>query len=233
MNCTLGTVYIVDDTQEVRLTLTRLLNAADYRVRAFESAERFLQEQDDSEPGCLLLDVCLPGLSGIELQRSLNRSPHARPIVFLTGMGDIQTSVSAMKEGAVDFLTKPIDDVKLFAAIERALRRDARQRMEQALHHTIEHRFNQLTAREREVMTRIVRGQLNKQIAWEFKIGEKTVKVHRSRVMHKMRVRSVAELVRLAAGVGIFIEPILAAGATSLGWKLAVTSHVQSASMTA
>jgi FixJ family two-component response regulator len=232
MNCTSGTVYIEDDTQEVRTALTRLLNAADYRVRAFESAERFLDEQDDSEPGCLLLDICLPGLSGIELQRSLNGSPHARPIVFLTGMGNIQTSVRAMKEGAVDFLTKPIDDVRLFAAIERALRRDAQQRLEQALRQTIEHRFNQLTAREREVMTRIVRGRLNKQIAWEFRIGEKTVKVHRSRVMHKMRVRSVAELVRLAEGVGIFIEPTLALGATSFGWKLALTPHVQSASLT-
>jgi FixJ family two-component response regulator len=230
MNSTSGTVYIVDDTSEVRMTLTRLLNAADYRVRSFESAERFLEEQDESEPGCLLLDICLPGLSGIELQRSLKDSPYPRPIVFLTGMGDIQTSVKAMKDGAVDFLTKPFDDGRLFAAIEQALRRDAQQRMEQSVRRTIEQRLNQLTAREREVMTRIIRGRLNKQIAGEFGIGEKTVKVHRARVMHKMGVRSVADLVRIAERVGIYIEPDLGPAAC-LGWKLALTPNVQPAAL--
>jgi FixJ family two-component response regulator len=119
------TVFIVDDSREVRGALSRVLSIAGYSVRAFESAERFLEECDASAPGCLLLDLCLPGLSGLELQSELQKSNCAWPIVFLTGMGDIQIGVSAMKSGAVDFLTKPIDHVLLFAAVDRALRRDA------------------------------------------------------------------------------------------------------------
>ena len=224
MNLASGTVFIVDDIHEVRVALARVLMAADYRVRTFESAERFLEEQDGEEPGCLLLDICLPGLTGIELQHALDGSPYARPIVFLTGMGDIPTSVQAMKAGAVDFLTKPIDCVKLVGAIEQALRRDARQRMERAIRIAIEERINQLTMREREVMTRIICGRLNKHIAAEFGVGEKTVKVHRSRVMSKMRVRSVAELVSLAERVGIAIQPALGSSPGSFGWKLAFSS---------
>jgi FixJ family two-component response regulator len=215
MNGIAGTVFIVDDVQDVRTALARLLTTADYSVRSFESAEQFLQEQDGAEPGCLLLDIGLPGLSGIELQRTLFESPHARPIVFLTGMGDIQASVNAMKAGAVDFLTKPVEKERLFAAMEEALRRDAAKRLDRAICSTIEQRFNRLTQREREVMTRIVHGRLNKQIAWEFSIGEKTVKVHRARVMSKMEVRCVPDLVRFAERVGISIEPVLGA-ATSL-----------------
>ena len=124
MNGVEKTVFIVEDALEVRVALTRILHVAGYRVRSFKSAEDFLEEQDEEEPGCLLLDVFLPGLSGIELQRELARSPLRRPIVFLTGNGDIKTGVGAMKEGAVDFLTKPIDSVRLFAAVEQALQRD-------------------------------------------------------------------------------------------------------------
>jgi FixJ family two-component response regulator len=221
MNWASGTVFIVDDVHEVRMALARFLMVADYRVRTFESAERFLEEQDGEEPGCLLLDIGLPGLTGMELQHALDGSPFARPIVFLTGMGDIPTSVQAMKAGAVDFLTKPIDQVTLIAAIEQALRRDADQRVKRKIRVAIEGRINQLTMREREVMTRIIRGRLNKHIAAEFGVGEKTVKVHRSRVMSKMRARSVAELVRLAERVGIAIEPALGSGTASFGWKLA------------
>jgi FixJ family two-component response regulator len=119
MNGKVRTVFVVDDAQEVRKALSRVLSAAGYQVCLFESAERFLAEQDTETPGCLLLDICMPGLSGLELQHALMGSPRARPIVFLTGRGDIQSSVSAMKEGAVDFLTKPIDDEQLFAAVDR------------------------------------------------------------------------------------------------------------------
>src|SRR5580692_1214684 len=124
------TVFIVDDAAEVRKSLSRVLGAAGYQVRSFESAEGFLAEHHGDTQGCLLLDICMPGLSGIELQHALVRSPNALPIVFLTGMGDIQTSVDAMKEGAVDFLTKPIDNVRLFAAVDQALRRDEEQRVQ-------------------------------------------------------------------------------------------------------
>jgi FixJ family two-component response regulator len=219
LNTGTGTVFIVDDVPDIRAALARLLTAADYRFRLFESAEHYLEEQDGAEPGCLLLDIGLPGLSGTELQRSLFGSASARPIVFMTGMGDIQASVNAMKSGAVDFLTKPIDSQRLFAAIKEALRRDAAQRLDRALRHGIQQRFGQLTRREREVMARIAWGRLNKQIAWEFRIGEKTVKVHRARVMHKMGVRSVPDLVRVAELVGIAIEPMACAESRELVWR--------------
>jgi FixJ family two-component response regulator len=221
MNDTTATVFIVDDAREVRMGLSRVLGAAGYHVRAFESAERFMSEQDVEAPGCLLLDVCMPGLSGIELQRSLVGSPGARPIIFLTGMGDIQTSVHAMKEGAVDFLTKPIDDSRLFEAVEQALRLDAEQRLERAIRGMIQQRLETLTPRERQVMTQVIRGRLNKQIAAGLGTGEKTVKVHRARVMSKMGARSVAELVQLAARVGVAIEPSLCNSADALNWKQA------------
>jgi FixJ family two-component response regulator len=195
----LRTVFIVEDSAEVRNALSRVLTAAGHQVRSFESAERFLSEPDEKVPGCLLLDICMPGLNGIELQRELAASPGARPIVFLTGMGDIQTSVHAMKEGAVDFLTKPVDPGQLLAAIDQALWRDSQQRMQRAIQVTFDQRFNTLTPRERLVMGHVVRGRLNKQIAGLLGCVEKTVKVHRARVMAKMRVRSVADLVRAEA----------------------------------
>jgi FixJ family two-component response regulator len=219
MNTSAGIVFIVDDMRDVRTAIARLLTTADYRVRLFESAEHYLEEQDGGERGCLLLDIGLPGLSGIELQRSLFSSPYSRPIVFLTGMGDVQVSVNAMKAGAVDFLTKPIDSQRLFAAIEEALRRDASQRADRAVRDTIGRRFNQLTQRERQVMARIVSGRLNKQIAWEIGIGVKTVKVHRSRLLNKMQVRSVAQLVHLAERLGIAMEPMLSPESRALAWK--------------
>jgi FixJ family two-component response regulator len=203
MGATAPTVFVVDDTPEIRTALTRLLGAVGYEVRAFESAEHFLEEHDAEVPGCLLLDISLPGLSGIELQQQLVSSQCGCPIVFITGVADIQTSVHAMKEGAIDFLTKPIDDARLFAAVGQALRRDAEQRKERAIRRAFDERLQTLTPRERDVMELVTRGRLNKQIAWDLGIGEKTVKVHRKHVMSKMAVRSVADLVRLSARLGM------------------------------
>jgi FixJ family two-component response regulator len=207
------TVFIVEDSEEVGVALSRLLSAIGCKVRSFASAERFLNDQDAATPGCLLIDVCLPGLSGIELQHQLIGSQCARPIIFMTGMGDIQTSVDAMKAGAIDFLTKPIEPESLFAAIERALLRDAEQRMQHATRRMIETRLQALTVRERQVLAHLVRGRLNKQIAADLGIGEKTVKVHRARVMSKMAVRSIAPLVQLCIAAGIPGEPSSRVGA--------------------
>jgi FixJ family two-component response regulator len=223
------TVFIVDDAPEVRTSLSRLLSLGGYRVLAFESAESFLRAHDAGTPGCLLLDVFMDGLSGPDLQHALASSGLVRPIVFLTGQGDIQTSVHAMKDGAVDFLTKPVDDVRLFAAVEEALRRDAEQRLKQSILNTIQQRLRGLTPRERQVLAQVIRGRLNKQIAAELGTGEKTVKVHRARVMSKMMVRSVAELVQLCAQVGVSIEPIQGYRKASIDWKDASTLTLEAA----
>jgi FixJ family two-component response regulator len=205
-----GTVFIVDDAAEVRLGLSRLLAAAGYSVRTFESADRFLQERDTETNGCLLLDVCMPGLSGFDLQRALVGTPYARPIIFLTGGSDIASAVQAMKDGAIDFLVKPIEEQRLFAAVQQALRRDTEQRLERTLCSMSQRRVLLLTPRERQVMVHIMHGLLNKQIAAELGTGVKTIKVHRSRVMLKMAVHSVPELIQLAmrAGVGIAPPPL-------------------------
>ncbi len=194
-----GTVFIVDDSRDTRNGLSRLLSALGYQVRVFDSAERFLDEQNGEAPGCLLLDLCLPGMSGLDLQRSLVGSTRGRPLIFITGHGDIETSVQAMKAGAVDFLTKPIVHTRLIAAVDQAIRRDLAERGERAFCGMIKKRLEALTPRERQVMNRVIAGRLNKQIAVDLGIHEKTVKVHRMRVMSKMGVRSVAELVQLAA----------------------------------
>ena len=198
-----GSVFIVDDAREARVALTCMLDVAGYQVRAFESAERFLDEQDCEIPGCLLLDIGLPGMSGIDLQRALRGSKDARPIIFLTGQGDIKSSVQAMKLGAVDFLTKPVDGARLLAAVDQAIRLDVAARHDRAICESIQQRLQVLTRRERQVMEFVIRGFLNKQIAAELGTGEKTVKIHRYRVMSKIGVRSVAELVLLVAHLGI------------------------------
>jgi FixJ family two-component response regulator len=206
MGSSAGTVFIVDDANEVRAGLSRLLSVAGYQARAFDSAESYLEGQDEEAPGCLLLDIQMPAMSGLELQRALRRSPRSRPIVFLTGQGDIQASVRAMKEGAVDFLTKPFDTPRLFAALDQALRRDMEQRAERVRRGESEQRLRTLTRREWQIMERVVHGLLNKQIAAELGIGEKTVKVHRGRMMSKTRMRSVPDLMRLLAGAGVTID---------------------------
>jgi FixJ family two-component response regulator len=217
-------VFIVDDDREIRAALSCLLTAAGYQVRSFESAERFIEEQDAEAPGCLLLDVCLPGLSGLELQAALADSPRARPIVFMTGTGDIQVGVQAIKVGAVYFLTKPVDESRLIAAVEQAFRCDAEQRQERAIRSMIQQRLETLTPRERQVMTRVIRGQFNRQIAAEIGTGEKTVKVHRGRMMSKMGAGSVAQLVQLAARIGVAIEPNLTGDGPAMNWKRGLNS---------
>jgi FixJ family two-component response regulator len=199
------TVFLVDDDASVRRALTRLIKSAGYEVQAFASARDFLDYRRLSEesPGCLVLDVRMPGLSGLDLQHELRAANALLPIIFITGHGDIPMSVKAMKEGAVDFLPKPVKDKELLSAIEQALARADHDHAERLDVEDLERRLETLTPREREVMTLVVRGFLNKQIAFELGIVEKTVKVHRARVMEKMAVHSLAELVRLAERAGI------------------------------
>jgi len=197
------TVYLVDDDSAVLRGLGRLLAAAGMKVAAFDSPREFLERFDPSAPGCLVLDLAMPGLTGLELQKALAAKGRELPIVFLTGRGDIATSVRAMKLGAVDFLTKPVDDEDLLSAIRSALEKNRTSRTAREELARIEQRLALLTPREREVLERVVAGRLNKQIAAELGTVEKTVKVHRARVMRKMGARTVAELVRLAARAGI------------------------------
>jgi len=190
-------VFVVDDDSSLRRALGRLLSSAGYRVEAFESAEQFLDSGFQRYPGCLIVDVQLPGLDGLEFQRRLTGEMVDLPIVFLTGHGDIPTSVRAMKDGAIDFLTKPVEAGQLFEVLPRALRAGAERRVRTARIESILERAARLTARETEVMKLVATGLLNKQIAFDLGTSEKTVKVHRARVMEKMQVSSVAELVRV------------------------------------
>jgi FixJ family two-component response regulator len=197
------TVYLVDDDASVLRGLSRLLAAAGMKVAAFDSPREFLQGLDPAAPGCLVLDVAMPGLSGPDLQQALAARRSELPIVFLSGHGDIPTSVQAMKRGAADFLTKPVDEEVLLAAIRNALERDRALRGAREELARIERRLATLTPREREVLERVVDGRLNKQIAAELGTVEKTIKVHRASVMQKMGVRTLADLVRLAGRAGV------------------------------
>jgi len=197
------TVFIVDDEAPVRKALSRLLRAAGFAVAAFASPGEFLAQHDLHKPGCLVLDLMMPGVNGMELQRALARKGSVLPIIFLTGHGDIPKSVQAMKSGALDFLTKPVNDENLLASIRAAIKRDSVARREQAELFEIRARLASLTPREQEVLDHVVTGKLNKQIADDLGVIEKTIKVHRARVMEKMKVQSVAELVRLVERSGI------------------------------
>jgi FixJ family two-component response regulator len=197
------TVFIVDDEAPVRKALSRLLRAAGFVVAAFASPGEFLAQHDLHKPGCLVLDLMMPGIDGIELQRALARKGSVLPIIFITGHGDIPKSVQAMKSGALDFLTKPVNDENLLASIRAAIKRDSVARREQAELFEIRARLALLTPREQEVLDHVVTGKLNKQIADDLGVVEKTIKVHRARVMEKMKIQSVAELVRLVERSGI------------------------------
>jgi FixJ family two-component response regulator len=193
-----GTVFLLDDEPEMLKALTRLLKAEGYTVSAFTSAKAFLESYQHQALGCLVLDVSMPEIDGLELQRRLTHSGRLLPIVFLTGHGDIPMSVQAIKAGAEDFLTKPVTDADLLFAVRAALRRSAVERALIAEAALLHQRHLTLTPREREVMAHIVAGELNKVAAAQLGIGEHTIKVHRARVMEKMGVESLADLVRAA-----------------------------------
>ena len=197
------TVAVVDDDASVCRSLRRLLMSAGYDVLPFPSAAAFLDGYRPGSCGCLVLDILLPGITGLDLQQELTARGITVPVVFITGHGDIPMSVRAMKAGAVDFLTKPFDPEGLLKSIDQALRLDAQRRADQAEIDDIQARLARLTPREREVMEHVVTGLLNKEIASELGIAEKTIKVHRARVMEKMGVESLAELVHLAETVSL------------------------------
>ena len=197
------TIFLVDDDPGVLKALTTLLIESDFEVRAFSTPQEFLSQYDPSVPGCAVFDVAMPGLDGLELQSSLATGNTDRPVIFITGVGDVPTSVRAMKAGAIDFLTKPVSDEDLLGAIARAAEKDAEARKRHKELESINERLTKLTRREREVLTHVIAGQLNKQIAHDLGLVLNTVKVHRGRVMEKMGVRSVAELIHLAERAGV------------------------------
>jgi FixJ family two-component response regulator len=197
------TVIVVDDDPSFRRSMQRLLRRAGFDLLLYESADQFLDAPRPDAPTCLVLDVRLRGTNGLELQRRLSRSGIHIPIIFITGHGDIPMSVQAMKAGAMEFLTKPFDAQALLKAVSEALRRATSVRHGQKLLAQLHERYESLTRREREVMTRVVAGKLNKQIAGELGTSEKTIKFHRGHMMRKMAVVSVPELVRAAAILGI------------------------------
>jgi len=203
VNAPAGTVHIVDDDASFRKSLERLLRVRGYEPESFESADAFLRSGVSGRSGCILLDVHMPGLDGLALQQALARTRCTMPVIFLTGRGDIPMSVRAIKAGAADFLTKPVDVDVLLGALRKAFEENARRREEQAEQDAIRERVQTLTERELDVLRHILTGALNKQIGGDLEIAEKTVKVHRGRVMEKMGVTSVAELVRLCALVGL------------------------------
>lgn len=199
-------VHLVDDDIGVLKALSRLLRANGYETRSFTSPEDFLDQHDPELPGCAVLDVSMPGLDGLALQQVLADGGLQRPIIFLTGKGDIPTSVRAMKAGAIDFLTKPVGEKNLLRVIAHAEELDAKTRQTHADLTAIQAKIATLTPREREVLSHVIAGRLNKQIAGDLGTVEKTIKVHRGRMMEKLGVRSVADLVRLAEKAGISAE---------------------------
>ena len=196
-------VAIVDDDPSVRKGLERLIRSLGWNAETFASAQEFLDRPRAEAPSCLVLDLQLPGLSGLDLQKRMSEAGLETPIVFLTGHGNIPASVKAMKAGAVEFLTKPVDEEELLKAIQEAIERDRRTRQQHAELHDLRDRYQSLTAREQEVMQQVISGLLNKQIAGELKITEDTVKFHRGHIMRKMQADSLADLVRMAETLGI------------------------------
>lgn len=203
-----GIVHVVDDDRAFRTAIGRLLAAAGHEPRLYGSAPEYLAADDSQSPACVILDLRMPGATGLDLQQALAQRANAHPVIFLSGHGDIPSSVRAMQDGALDFLTKPVATPTLLQAIKRALERDLER------HRQLEHlaeiraRYDSLTPRERQVMSGVVAGRLNKQICWSLHAAERTIKTHRSRVMAKMKVRSVAELVRLAEELSIAGVPL-------------------------
>ena len=197
------TVFIIDDNPSARNGLSRLVRAAGMSAEAYGSAQAFLERKHYDGPGCILLDVQMPGLNGLELQEELVKTDYSLPIIFVSGHGDVPMTARAMKKGAVDFLTKPVDRDDLLKAIYESLAMDRENRKALSSKAKFRERLATLTPREYEVMTFVIAGMLNKQIAYELEIAEDTVKIHRGRMMRKMNVESVAELVRLTELVGV------------------------------
>ena len=196
-------MYIVDDDPSVCRALIRLFRTIGLAAEAFPSAKVFLDHPIPVRPRCLILDIRLPGLSGLDLQEALAKAERDIPIIFITGHGDVPTSVRAMKRGAVDFLQKPFNEQQLLSCVEHALAWSRAKLVERAERTTLQSRLNTLTSREQEVLLQVITGKLNKQIAGDLGIAEKTIKVHRGRVMQKMEAGSVAELVRMVAKLGL------------------------------
>lgn len=209
-----ATIFLIDDDASVRKSLVRLLKASGYQSESFASAEEYLAREQYNGVGVIILDINMPGLDGLNLQSYLLASDSYIPIIFLTGHGDIPTSVTAMKRGAVNFLTKPVDEPELLNAIQEALWRH--MQVQNQLHNQkiVQDRFATLTPREYEIMRYVISGARNKQIAQQLGIAEKTIKVHRSRVLEKIAVNSVAELVRLCSSADI--SPLVIAKTTSI-----------------
>ena len=202
MNENVATVFLVDDDESFLTSVARLFRASGMLVKPFSSAADFLAQRPPEAAGCVVTDLQMPGMSGIELQEALAKSKNPLPIVFLTGQGDIPTSVKAMRHGAEDFLTKRAPKEELIGAVRRALERDARDRKQREQQRELRALFNQLSPREREVLTHVLRGQLNKQTAADLGIDERSVKRHRTNLMRKLQVQSVAELAQLAFEAG-------------------------------
>ena len=198
-----STVIIIDDDASVQKALGRLLKAADYQVITYTSASDFLKTEHIPRPACLIVDICMPDISGLDLQNMLGSSAYAMPMIFLTGFGSIHMSVQAMKNGAHDFLTKPVEEKDLLHAVRLAIEKDLLAQEQRSDLQEARARIAHLTPREYETFTYVITGMLNKQIAYELNISEKTVKVHRGRVMEKLNMQSVAELVRFAEKNGI------------------------------
>ena len=204
MSTTVPIVHVVDDDASFLAAISRLLRASGFSVKTYSSAHEFLAQCNADVPGCVLADLQMPQMSGLELQSALAKTPNPLPILFLTGHGDIPSSVRAMRDGAEDFLEKRASKEKLLDAVTRALARDSREREARDRQRQLRMRFDTLTDREREVLSHVVRGQLNKQIAGDLGIHERTVKLHRTAIAMKLNVHSVAELTRLTQEAGIF-----------------------------
>jgi FixJ family two-component response regulator len=207
MSVTAPTVQIVDDDLSFLTATSRLLRASGFAVRTFSSAGDFLAQRDADAPGCVLADLQMPGMNGLDLQSALAQLRNPPPILFLTGHGDIPSSVRAMRGGAEDFLEKCAPKEKLLDAVSRALARDAQEREERARQQQLRARFDMLTKREVEVLSHVVHGRLNKQIAGDLGIHERTVKLHRTAITTKLGVQSVAEITRLTDEAGLFAAP--------------------------
>ena len=201
------TIFIVDDDKSFLRSLSRLLTAVGYAVESFSSAHDFFARPSPERPGCVVADLQMPDVNGLQLQEALRRSANPLPVVFLTGQGDIPSTVNAMRSGAEDFLTKRAPQEEILAAVERAIERDARERRERHRKQDLNRLFDELSLREKEVLGHVLQGKMNKEIASDLNINLRTVKLHRTSITRKMHVQSVAELTRMADEAGLFDQP--------------------------